>query len=67
MAAQATAASRIVQGLDDLQTFTSELERIRSLVRILEGRRSPLLDAAQPANGGKRGRAGFFRRLGRSG
>ena len=63
MAREATAGSRIVQGLDDLQTFTSQLEHVRGLVRNLQRRQSLWIDTPHLACAPERGRAGFFGRL----
>jgi hypothetical protein len=63
MAQDATAGSRIVQGLDDLQTFTSQLEHVRGLMRNLQRRQSLRLNTPQLASAAERGRAGFLRRV----
>ena len=67
MTPDASAGTRILQGLDDLQTLRSQLEHVRSMVRMLEGRRSLQLDAPEAASVAKPEKAGFFRRRARSG
>ena len=63
MAPDATAGTRIVQGLDDLQTFRSQLEHVRGMVRMMERRRRPLFDTPRPARVDQRATRGFFGRL----
>ena len=66
MTPDATAGTRILQGLDDLQTLRSQLEHVRSMVRMMEARRFRQLDAPEAASVVKREKPGFFRRLARS-
>ena len=65
MAHEATAGSRIVQGFEDLQTFRSQLEHVRGLMRILDGRRSRQPASPQPAGIAEPRRAGLFGRFAR--
>jgi hypothetical protein len=66
MTPDATAGTRILEGLDDLQTFRSQLEHVRSLVRMMEGRRRAQPDAPETASVSKPAKTSLLRRLARS-